>query len=384
MTETDQVRAAGYDFVPANSIDQAHLIAFSAAVWPDRPADQLVSRWWRRAEPSCATAAVHQATGAMAGFCSARPSDWVINGRTVSTVAICDWYVHPAHAGNGLGKFLLRRFETVDKFVFAFSLSDAAVANFKKLGWAGPHRACLMLLPLPTITKFRAALFAGRTAVELQNWVIESAELSAVPGKRGLVQHQDRVSLDNQCGLPLGPAHALGALGPQLDRIEGHRLSDATAHMRRGEAEWQWRLSVCGARSYHFCLAHRAGEPVGYVALRRLMPGSSRQLGPIPGAIITDLVAVDDQPAVLQALATRAATVASKLGALVVLAVTSRPNQRKALVSAGFLSPDVPLLGRALTRRSPQYMWVPKGAGRHISARTIALNFADSDVDLLL
>jgi len=385
MTE-DQPGVAGYDFVPANSIDQARLIAFSAAVWPDRPADQLVSRWWRRAEASCATAAVHEATGAMAGFCSARPSDWVINRQTVSTVAICDWYVDPAHAGKGLGKCLLGRFETVDKFVFAFSLSDAAVANFKKLGWAGPHRACLMLLPLPTIAKFRAAIFAGRTAVELEDWAIESAGLSAIPVKRAPVQRQDRVSLDDsaQCRPPLEPAHILSVLGPQLDRIEGQRLLDGTAHMRRGEAEWRWRLSVCGERSYHFCLARRAGEPVGYAAVRRLTPGSSRQLGHIPGVIITDLVAVGDDTAVLRALATRAATVASELGAAVVLAVTSRPSQREALVSAGFLSPCVPLLGRALTRRSPQYMWVPKGPGTHISASTIALNFADSDVDLLL
>src|SRR6516162_5865041 len=119
MTESNQVRAAGYDFVPAKSIDLAHLNAFSATVWPECPADHLVSRWWRRAEPSCATAAVHEETGAMAGFCSARPSDWVIKRETVSTVAICDWYVDRAPAGKGLGKYLLQRFETVDKFVFA-------------------------------------------------------------------------------------------------------------------------------------------------------------------------------------------------------------------------------------------------------------------------
>jgi hypothetical protein len=141
MTESNHVRPAGYDFVPAKSINHEHLVAFSAAVWPDRPADQLVSRWWRRAEPSCATAAVHEETGAMASFCSARPSDWVIKRQTAPTVAICDWYVDPAHAGKGLGKCLLQRFETVDKLVFAFSLSDAAIANFKKLGWAGPHSA---------------------------------------------------------------------------------------------------------------------------------------------------------------------------------------------------------------------------------------------------
>jgi len=386
MTELDRVRAAGYDFVPAKSIDQAHLTAFSAAVWPDRPADQLASRWWRRAEPSCATAAVHEATGAMAGFCSARPSDWVVNGQTVSTVAICDWYVAPAHAGRGLGKCLLQRFETVDKFVFAFSLSDAAVANFKKLGWTGPHRASLMLLPLPIIAKFRAAIFAGRTPLELEDWVIESSELSSVPAKRALVRRQSHAPFNDfvKCPLPLESAHALGALGPQLDRIEGRRSSEGVAHMRRGEAEWRWRLSVCGERRYHFCLARCAGEPVGYVAVRRLTLGSSRQLGHIPGAIITDLVAVDDEPAVLRALSARAATVASELGAAVALAVTSRQSQRDALVSAGFLSPHFPLLGRALTRQSPQYMWMPKGPGTHISASTIALNFADSDVDLLL
>jgi Acetyltransferase (GNAT) family len=386
MNDSAQVRAAGYNFVPAKSIDQAHLNAFSAAVWPDCPADQLVSRWWRCAEPSCATAVVHEATGDMAAFCSARPSDWVVNRQTVSTVAICDWYVDPAHAGKGLGKCLLQRFETADKFVFAFSLSDAAIANFKKLGWVGPHRTSLMLLPLPTISKFRAAIFAGRNPVDLQDWVIESAELCSVGMKRPLVRRQDHVPRDDsaQRPLPSESARALGDLGPQLDRIDERRLSDGVAHMRRGAAEWRWRLSVCGERSYHFCLARRAGEPIGYVAVRRLKPGSSRQLGRIPGAIVTDLVAVDDEPAVLHALSTRAATVASELGAAVVLAVTSRPSQRNALVSAGFLSPDFPLLGRPLTRRSPQYMWVPKGPGTHISAGTIALNFADSDVDLLL
>jgi hypothetical protein len=100
--------------------------------------------------------------------------------------------------------------------------------------------------------------------------------------------------------------------------------------------------------------------------------------------MITDLVAVDEEPAVLRALCTRAAIVASELGAAVVLAVTSRPSQLNALVSAGFLSPDFPLLDRALTRRSPQYMWVPKGPGTQVSASTMAFNFADSDVDLLL
>lgn len=379
-------RAVGYAFVPARSIDEARLIAFSGAVWPNRPPDQLVARWWRRADPRCAVAAVHEATGAMAGFCSARPSDWVIDGQRTPTLAVCDWYVAPAHAGKGLGKCLLQHFETIDKFVYAFALSDAAVANFKKLGWAGPHRASLMGLPLPSIAKLRAAVFAERSSVELEDWVVGPAGPARVRANRASVCRQDHAPVGDSgaFGAPLNPGHALGALGPELDRIEASRLSDGSAHMWRGESEWQWRLSVCGERSYHFCLARRAGEPVGYVVVRRLTPGRSRQLGRIPGAMITDMVAVGDEPAVLRALARRAVAVSSELGAAVVLAASNRRSQQDALGKAGFLSPDFPVLGRALTRRSPQYMWVPKGPGTHISAGMMALTFADSDVDLLL
>jgi hypothetical protein len=87
---------------------------------------------------------------------------------------------------------------------------------------------------------------------------------------------------------------------------------------------------------------------------------------------------------VLQALATRAAAVAAKLGAAIVLAVTNQPSLQDALGKAGFLSPKTPLLGHALLHRSPHYMWVPSGPGAHMTAEKMALTFADSDVDLLL
>jgi len=72
--------------------------------------------------------------------------------------------------------------------------------------------------------------------------------------------------------------------------------------MRRGGNEWAWRLTVCGERQYHICLARRDGVPIGYVVVRRMTPGASRILGRREGAIITDLVAAADQPAVLRAL----------------------------------------------------------------------------------
>src|SRR4051812_21777583 len=94
-----------YEFVPARAIDDASLVKFAAAVWPDRPPhDRILASWWRRADDASATAAVHKPTGAMAGICGGRACDWMIDGRLTPTVAICDWYVAPEHFGKGLGK----------------------------------------------------------------------------------------------------------------------------------------------------------------------------------------------------------------------------------------------------------------------------------------
>jgi hypothetical protein len=177
---------------------------------------------------------------------------------------------------------------------------------------------------------------------------------------------------------------ALGALAADLDRIETKRSVRAQSHMRRGAAAWAWRLSVCGERRYRVSVAHRDGEPLGYVAVRRMLPGGSRLLGKREGAIVTDLVALDDDPAVLRALAFHAVEAAAELRAAVVLTATNVAAQRKALAATGFLSPGLPLLGRALQRRAPTFMWLPKGPAAALAPDRMEITFADSDVDLAL
>src|SRR5262249_7027576 len=135
---------------------------------------------------------------------------------------------------------------------------------------------------------------------------------------------------------------------------------------------------------YRLCVARRDGEPVGYVAVRRMLPGGSRLLGQREGAIVTDLVAVDDDPAALRALAFKAVEVAADLRAAVVLAATNATAHRKALAATGFLSPKIPLLGRALQRRAPTFMWLPKGPAAALEPGRMEITFADSDVDLAL
>jgi GNAT superfamily N-acetyltransferase len=354
MSEEDrsQLRVRDYAFVPAKSIGDADLVTFAAAAWPERPPyERVLASWWRRADPSCAVAAVHEATGTMAALCAARPAAWIIARRAATGRAICEWYVAPAHAGKGIGKRLVQHFAGPDRFLYAFAMSEAAAVNFAKLGWKGPYSATLLALPFPRLAAIPLAL-KGRGGVALEDY-------------------------------PVAAEPDIRALGADLDRIEANR-DTALARMRRGADEWSWRLQVCGERQYHVCLARRDGAAVGYVVVRRMTPGSSRILGKREGAIITDLVAVDDDPAVLRALTRRAVEVAARLRVVVLLMATNVAAHRRALVATGFLSSGLPVLGRVLGRAAPIFMWAPDGPGAPLQAGDLALTFADSDVDLNL
>jgi hypothetical protein len=350
----DQSRAGEDAFVPARSIEDHRLLSFAARAWPDRqPNDRILSSWWRRAEPGCAIAAVEPATGAMTGICAVRPAEWIIAGGPVSALAICEWYVVPHHAGRGLGKRMVQRLARPGQFVYAFSISDAAIANFKKLGWRGPCGSSLMVLPLPAIASLPLRLVTANIGIELRDEVLT--------GGRGL----DDVARD-------------------LDAIEARLSRHAPAHMCRGAAEWAWRLAICSERSYHICTASVAGEAAGYVVVRKMTRGSSRVLGRLEAAMITDLVAVDDDPTVLRVLVARAVAIAARLRVVLVVMATTMGPHRKALVASGFLSSGLPVLGPILKRRAPAFMWSPDGPGNLIDSDDVTFTFADSDVDLNL
>jgi GNAT superfamily N-acetyltransferase len=340
--------AGNYALVPATSIDEARLIDFARAVWPKQAPDfPILTSWWRRAAPECAVAVVHQPSGAMAGICGGRPCEWTIDGMTVPAIGICDWFVAPPHEGKGLGRRLVRHFDAPDRFFYAFSISDAAKAYLKALGWDDPHSSSLMVLPLP---RFARVFFSAPD---------------------GLVfQERD-----------LGYGEPLGDLGAVLDAIETARGFMTSAHMRRGAKDWAWRLSVCGKRRYRLWLARDAdGRPLGYVVVRPMLPGRSRTMDRLKAAMITDLVALDDDPAVLRALVGKAVRTAAALQARILLMATTSSAHARAL--AGFLSPVTPLIGRLLARRAPQFMWRPKGVAAKLQADHMTLTFADVALDL--
>jgi hypothetical protein len=141
-------------------------------------------------------------------------------------------------------------------------------------------------------------------------------------------------------------------------------------------------MSIYPDHRYRFCLAYRDAQPLGYVVVRAMTPGRSRQMGRLRGALVTDLVALHDDPTTLRVLAAEAVAIAADLGAVVALFVTTAPSHRRALAAIGFVSPDFPVLGRTLARRAPTYMWLPRGPGVGLAAENMTMTFADSAVDL--
>jgi len=353
--EPPNPRKSAYALVPAASIRDDALGLFAAALGPGAPSfDQIRASWWRRAQPHCAVAAVHVETGTMVGLCGGRPSEWIIAGQTVPAAALCDWYVHPNHAGKLIGKRMVQHFQRPDRMLYGISISEIAIAYLQRLGWAGPFASSLMVAPLPRLGRAALSLFPTRSDLDFSDHVVGA-------------------------GAPPG---SVASFGGDLDRIESRRAPGSPDHMRRGASEWSWRLSVCGDHSYRLSIARKAGEPVGYVAVRRIALGRIPQLGKRRAAMITDFVAMDDDPKLLRALARRALAMAGELRAVAALTTITNPSHRRALAASGFVSPAFPLIGGALARRSPVFMWLPKGAGATLKADHMELTFADAAVDL--
>src|SRR5882757_8112574 len=129
-------RKSAYALVPAASIRDHALGAFAAALGPGAPSlDQIRASWWTRAQPHCAVAAVHIETGTMVGLCAGRPSEWIIAGQTVPAVAVCDWYVHPNHAGKLIGKRMVQHFQRPGRMLYGISISDVAIAYLQRRCW---------------------------------------------------------------------------------------------------------------------------------------------------------------------------------------------------------------------------------------------------------
>lgn len=331
-----------FDYSPIRDLDRALILDFAQRTWGEDVAAEVRSKWWLTSDHADATAAIDRASGAIAGMVVAVPSRWPRDGgREVRTVSICGWYVAPDFAGRGLGKLLVRSFDERAPGQNALSISDAAIRNFGKLGWTGPFRTQLLLLPLPML---RRAPKAGAMTV------------------RSFTVRGD--ALDDE-------------LAAALDRIEAGRPEDQLRR-RRGAAEWRAHLSVRPTRVQHFHVLSGGGEPVGYFVIRATDAEAGRLYRRARLHYVTDIVLNRRDEAAIDRLVASIAA-ASPRGAGALLLCTSDAQFGAAARRLGWLSKASLGIGPRLAAKAPLYMLGGELAA--LPGGGVQMSFADSDVD---
>lgn len=341
-------RDDGFDFAPVSRCDPLAIEQFAATVWP-AAADRtdVLAKWWMTTGADAATAAIDRSTGAIAGLCVGVPSDWLIGGRLVAAASICNWFVSPAYMGRGLGKALVRSFGDRAPFLNAFSVSPAAIDNFRKLGWIGPFRSQLLLFPLPALRGWRRP---RPTAIKLHAY---RAERNIVP--TGLAEALDRIDREKPPGV---------------------------VRRRRAADDLRRHLSYLPSRAFDIHVVSIDDAPIGYFALRPADHHAGRRYRQARLHYVSDLVLNRaDHQTVRQVLGAIAAAPSVRRAGAILLCTTDQAIVAAA-ASSGWLTARSPLIGPALGRKAPLYM---KGDGfkqGDPDGLDLQLTFFDSDVDL--
>ncbi len=329
---------------PAGEVEAPLLSPFASAVWPGDP-EAMERRWWRRSHSAAANAAFDRASGKMVGLCVGIPSTWHLpSGHEVSTVSVCDWFVHPEFVGKGIGKWLVSSFSDRVPAQNALSISDAAVQSFKALGWFGPFPTHLRLLPLPGLQRLRAL-----GDVRVRSW---NASAVAFPSE-------------------------LAAL---LDLIDGRRPAKLVRRRRRAE-DWRAHLSARPTRGPRFhVMFDAAGDlPLAYWVIRGADGEAGRQYRLARLHYVSDLVVNSDDPALLAAVFRAVPRTAPPFAGALLLCVSDDGLAMAAKV-AGWLHEGSAVVGQRLADKAPRFMLGGELGG--LQRNRVHLTFADSDVDL--
>lgn len=337
-----------FDFAPISSLDPPRIEQFAREVWPlDGDRKNVLESWWMTTGGDVATAAVERSSGRIAGLCVGVPSQWDVAGSLVSAVSICNWFVSPAFMGRGLGKALVQSFAPRAPYMNAFSVSVAAIENFRKLGWTGPYKSRLLLFPAP---RLRTIWRRSSGEVSLETYRVQG---------------------------PVLPPN----LGDSLDQIDRERPAGQFRRRRRPE-DWQAHLAYFPARQFDIQIVHRDGRAIGYFATRPADRFAGQIYRRARLHYVADLVINSDDFAIVRAILDAIVAVPAVHAAGAILLCTTDERIASTAAESGWWSHQTPLIGRRLKQKAPLYM---KGDGFRSPApdgRDLTLTFFDSDVDL--
>ena len=337
-----------FDFAPVSSLDAERIEQFAREIWPgEGDRRNVLESWWMTSGADVATAAVDRASGRIAGLCVGVPSEWDVGGASVSAVSICNWFVSPAFMGRGLGKALVQSFAQCAPYMNAFSVSGAAIENFRKMGWIGPYKSQLLLFTAPWP---RSLWWRRHSEIAIETYRTDGA---VIPPK----------------------------LGDALDKIDRERPAGLFRRKRRSD-DWQAHLAYFPERPFDIHIVRHRGQMIGYFAIRPADRFAGKLYRRARLHYVTDLVINSDQPEVVRAVLDTIIAVPAVRSAGAILLCTSDERVAAVAAASGWWSRETPLIGPRLNDKAPFYM---KGDGFNSPApdgRNLDLTFFDSDLDM--
>lgn len=327
-----------------NQVDPKLVVDFSRRTWGEDGAEDILSKWWIESERADTIVAFDEIKQRVAGIVVGIKSRWPLPDGSISdTVSICGWYVAPEYAGQGLGRLLVCWFDETTTSKNTLAISKDAVRGFQKLGWIGPFRSSLLLLPFPVFRRSPRP----KAGFSLKSYDVYGDHLS-----------DDLVSA--------------------LEYIEQARPETQIRRLRP-VAAWQSHLRVHPNRAQRFHVLFDGDVPIGAFVIRATDDGAGAIYRRARLHYVTDIVLNRYDKATLEFLAHSIGPLAPKsAGALLIC--TSDARISMALKKAGWLSEQSIGIGKYLAAKAPLYML--GGALAQVPGRDALFTFTDSDADL--
>jgi len=333
----------GFVVRPCADSDRPALLALLRRVWPHKhDVERLVRErwWWRWDQPPVILVEDAQRPGPV-GLCVYIPFPLRCGGRELACAWFVDFFILPEYQGKGLGQRLTQYVQ--DRFDLTASLSQTAMAYrvFQKMGWSERSRVTLYVHPLPWRGLF---------------WTPSR-------GRRIL-------------GYPIDRALPVCA---DLDALWG-RVRDAYGCLSvRSSERILDRYAGQGHRQYQLLCAYQKQACVGYMIVRAVHPMSGNA-PPYYGLIVDYLVAPDDT-ATFSILLSHAVSHLASLGVRRMAILTTSPADARVLRRRAFLSPDTPLLGRALLANNKWLTYQARTDAPLVDPGGWFLTLGDCDID---